>query len=92
MKKQVEIKVMGQKLVIRSDSDEEYVSRVADFVDSKIQEVTKTSNTVTSLNIAILAAMNIADEFLRYKREKEKQAEAAEKKIRGVIELIELQT
>lgn len=92
MKKQVEIKVMGQKLVIRSDSDEDYISRVADFVDSKIQEVTKTSNTVTSLNIAILAAMNIADEFLRYKHEKEKQAQDAEKKIRGVIELIELQT
>lgn len=92
MKKQVEIKVMGQKFVIRTDQDEDYVHRVAQFVDEKLNEVMSSSRTVASLNVAILAAMNIADEYLKYKEEKAKNYAAAEKKIKNVIELIELQT
>lgn len=92
MKKQVEIKVLGQKFVVRSDSTEEYIHEVASFVDQKMNEVMNGAQTVSSLNVAILAAMNIADEFLKYKREKEKQYESAEKKIKSVLELIDLQT
>ena len=92
MKKQIEIKVMGQKFVVRSDSNEDYVNEVAQYVDQKVNEVVKSSNVVASLNVAILAAMNIADEFMKYKQQKEKQWSTAEKKIKDVIELIHLQT
>lgn len=91
MKKQIEIKVLGQKFTIRSDSDEDYVHEVAQFVDQKMTEVASSSKTVSSLNIAILAAMNIADEFMKYKKDKEKVCDIAEKKIKSVIELIDLQ-
>lgn len=92
MKKQVEIKVMGQKFTVRSDSTEEYVSEVAQYVDEKINEVMRSTKAVASLNVVILAAMNIADEFLKFKQTKEKQWDNAEKKIKNVIELIDLQT
>ncbi len=91
MKKQIEIKVMGQKFMVRSDSTEEYINQVADFVDQKINEVVKNSKAVASLNVAILAAMNIADEYLKYRMNREKQHSQVEKKIRDVIELIDLQ-
>lgn len=91
MKKEVEIKVMGQKFLVRSDSNEEYVNEVASFVDEKVNEVLKTSKSVASLNVAILAAMNIADEFLRYKGKREKKLEEAGKRIKDIIELIDLQ-
>jgi len=91
MKKQIEIKVMGQKFMVRSDSNEDYINEVATFVDQKMSEVVKNSKAVASLNVAILAAMNIADEYMKYKLEKEKQWNQAEKKIKDVIELIDLQ-
>lgn len=91
MKKQIEIKVMGQKFMVRSDSSEEYVNQVATFVEQKINEVVKNSKAVASLNVAILAAMNIADEYLKYRMNREKQHTQVEKKIRDVIELIDLQ-
>lgn len=92
MKKQVEIKVMGQKFTVRSDSTEEYVNEVAQYVDEKINEVMRSTKAVASLNVVILAAMNIADEFMKFKQTKDKQWENAEKKIKNVIELIDLQT
>ena len=92
MKKEVEIKVMGQKFLVRSDSGDDYVNEVASFVDNKVTEIMKTSKSVASLNVAILAAMNIADEFLKYKAGKEKRFEEAQKKIKDLIELIDLQS
>jgi len=91
MKKQIEIKVMGQKFMVRSESSEEYINAVADFVDQKITEIMKGSKSVASLNVAILAAMNIADEFMKYKDQKDKQVSKVEEKIKTVIELIDLQ-
>lgn len=92
MKRTVEIKVMGQKFNVRSDSNDDYVNEVARFVDEKMNEVLKSSQSVASLSVAILAAMNIADEFLKYKNEKENKLHQAEKKIKDIIELIDLQT
>jgi len=92
MKKEVEIRVLGQKFMVRSDSGDDYVGEVASFVDQKMNEVMKTSKSVASLNVAILAAMNIADEFLKYKNQKEKKLDEAREKIKGLIELIDLQT
>lgn len=91
MKKQIEIKVMGQKFMVRSESSEEYINAVADFVDQKITEIVKGSKSVASLNVAILAAMNIADEFMKYREQKDKQVSKVEEKIKTVIELIDLQ-
>ena len=91
MKKTTEIAIMGQKFMIKSDSDEEYVHRIAGFVDQKINEVMQSTKSVASLNVAILAAMNIADEYFRSQRSQEEKFVNAEKKIKDLIELIDLQ-
>lgn len=91
MKKTVEIIVMGQKLLVRSDSDEAYVARIAQYVNGKLTEISKKTQSIPSLNVAILAAMNIADEFWRLKEKKEEVFQSVEKKIRNLVELIDLQ-
>jgi cell division protein ZapA len=67
MKKPVDVEIMGQKLVLRSDEEEGYVRRVADYVDDKMQEVIKGSQSVGKGNVAVLAALNIADDYHRLK-------------------------
>ena len=91
MKKQVEITVLGQKFVVRSDSDEAYVARVGSFVDERMNEIMKNTRSVASINVAILAAMNIADEYFKFKDKFEGQKGEVEKKIQEMIELIDLQ-
>ena len=91
MKKPIEVVIMGQKFLVRSESDENYVTEVSGFVDKKINEVMQSTKSVASLNVALLAAMNIADEYLKFKRDADSRVEKVEKKIKDMIELVELQ-
>ncbi|OGQ49637.1 MAG: hypothetical protein A3I09_01755 [Deltaproteobacteria bacterium RIFCSPLOWO2_02_FULL_47_10] len=89
MQKAVEVTILGQKFVIRSDSDETYVREVAAFVDQKMADILQKTKTISNLNAAILSAMNIADEFFSYKRKKEQTYQTVTKKIEDVIGLID---
>jgi len=91
VKRTMEISIMGQKFMIKSDSDDDYVTHVAKYVDQKINEVLQNTKSVASLNVAILAAMNIADEYFKFQRDKKERFSKVEKKIEDLIELIDLQ-
>lgn len=67
MQKAVEVKIMGQKVVLRSDDEEQYIRKVAEYVDGKMQEVSQTTGSRGKYSVAILAALNIADEYHRLK-------------------------
>jgi len=70
-KRSVEVYIYGQKYVIRSESSEEYVKEVASLVDRKMREVAQRGRSVSTLNVAVLAALNIADELLKSSRDNE---------------------
>lgn len=70
-KRSVEVYIYGQKYVIRSESSEEYVREVASLVDRKMREVAQRGSSVSTLNVAVLAALNIADELLKSSRDNE---------------------
>ena len=70
-KRSVEVYIYGQKYVIRSESSEEYVKEVASLVDRKMREVAQRGSSVSTLNVAVLAALNIADELLKRSRDNE---------------------
>jgi len=67
MKKPVEVEIMGQNVTLRSEEEESYVRRVAGYVDEKMQEVVKTTRPIAKFNVAVMAALNIADEYHRLK-------------------------
>lgn len=90
MKRTIEVTIMGQKFMVRSEADEAYVRQVADYVNSKVDEVISSTRSVASLNVALLAAMNITDEFFRYKKKKGEVLDRVGKRLDNMIELIEL--
>jgi cell division protein ZapA len=61
----IEIEIFGQKYKIRvkGEEDEKYISSLTSYVDQKMREVALKSKSVDSLKIAVLAALNIADEY-----------------------------
>lgn len=71
MKKAVDVEIMGEKFTVRSDAEESYVRKVAVYVDGKMQEVMKTTRPVGKSSVAMLAALNIADEYQRLKENHE---------------------
>lgn len=90
MQKPVEVIIMGQKFVIRSESDETYVKEVANFVDTKMNDILQKTKSSSNLNVAILSAMNIADEYFSYKKKKEVSCQGVSKKLAEMVELIDV--
>ena len=65
MKNSHKISILGQELSVLSDSEDEQVANVVQFVNEKMEEVLHSSNGLKTLNVAILAALNISEEFLK---------------------------
>ncbi len=63
MKSLVRIEIMGREYNIRSDEGEERVKKIAAYVDEKLRKISEISKTTSTLNAAILAAMDIANEY-----------------------------
>jgi cell division protein ZapA len=64
----VQVEIFGQTYKLRADGDAEYVESLAAYVDGKMREVSTQTRAVDSLKVAILAALNIADEQHRARR------------------------
>jgi cell division protein ZapA len=65
------VEIFGQTYNVRGEGDPEYLAELARFVDGRMREVAAQVSTVDPIKIAILAALNIADEFSRYRRQRE---------------------
>ena len=63
--KVVPINIQGQQYPIRTSLDPEYVVRLASFVDEKMRAASESTPSGDSLRLAVLTALNIADELFR---------------------------
>ena len=63
----VRVEIYDQTYHLRG-SDPEYIAQLAAYVDSKMRLISQQAATVDSLRVAVLAALNIADEFHVLKR------------------------
>ena len=71
MDTKIQVQIYGQSYSIKAGADPEYIKRVAVYVDLKMREIASGSPTVDSLKIAVLAALNITDEYFQLKSEVE---------------------
>jgi cell division protein ZapA len=58
----VRVEIFDQVYNLRG-SDAEYIMRLAEYVDGKMRAVSEQTATVDSVRLAVLAALNIADEY-----------------------------
>src|SRR4051794_18694129 len=63
----VRVEIFDQAYNLRG-SDPEYILKLADYVDTKMRAVSEQTHTVDSARLAVLAALNIADEYHLLKR------------------------
>lgn len=64
MKNKITVSIAGQEYTMVAEEDENYVHRCATLVDSQVREIMNSSPLGRS-DAAVLAAMNIADQFFR---------------------------
>ena len=63
----VRVEIYDQSYNLRG-SDADYIFKLAEYVDTKMRIVAQQTQTVDSFRLAVLAALNIADEFHVIKR------------------------
>lgn len=61
----ITVEIAGQRYPIRSTLDERYVTELAAYVDQKMRAASDSAPASDMLGLAILVALNIADEFFR---------------------------
>ncbi|MGA7403130.1 MAG: cell division protein ZapA [Candidatus Sulfotelmatobacter sp.] len=66
----VRVEIFDQAYNLRG-SDPEYILKLAEYVDSKMRAVAEATNTIDTVRLAVLAALNIADEYHLLKRKQE---------------------
>jgi cell division protein ZapA len=64
----VKIEIYNQSYNVQADENEEYLKGLAAFVDEKMRSVAEATRTIDSVRVAVLAALNIADELHSLKR------------------------
>jgi len=63
----VRVEIFDQVYNLRG-SDAAYILQLAEYVDAKMRAVSEQTSTVDSVRLAVLAALNIADEYHLLKR------------------------
>jgi cell division protein ZapA len=86
----VDIKVFGQTYTVRTDTEEAYMQEVAKYVNEKMEEVLKKTKSVSTLNVAILTALNIADDLLKEKEKRMALLREIEVKSRDLVDKIDI--
>lgn len=82
------VSIFGQSYLLRAKEGPEYVRKVAHYVDGKFYDVAEREPSLPVNKIAILSALDIADELFKSKEEKEKTEELVRAKIDEIIDLI----
>ncbi len=67
----LDVEIFGGVYHVRGEQDPEYLKKLADVVDGKMREISHHVPVVDSGKIAILAALNLADELLQCNHQQE---------------------
>jgi len=80
---------MGQNLVVASNDGDDWARALAAAVDEKIKAIRASGQSVNSVNLAILAALNFADELEHLRRNHQKLLSSLEALNRRLSKAIE---
>jgi cell division protein ZapA len=84
------VQILGREYKIRGAADAAYIHEVARYVDAKLREVAQGSTVPpASERVAILAALNIADELFQLRRASTEEFSSIEKRTQSLIRMLD---
>ncbi len=81
----VTVSIYGESYTLRSNGDPESAREAARFVDGKMREIASGGKVIPTSKIAILAALNIADELLRQIRASDSERAETDRRIERLL-------
>ncbi len=71
--KRIEVKIAGMSYVLKTDEDEEYIMKIANFINRKMSEVVANEPHLSTSLSAMLTAFLITDEYFKHLQECEEK-------------------
>jgi cell division protein ZapA len=89
VKRSVTVQIAGKGYALKTDEDDRFVKAVAAYVDTKMREAQKSTRTVDTQTVAVLAALQIADELLSERRETKELRRSIREKSESLLDYLE---
>jgi len=83
----IQVDIFGQTYNLKGGADSEYIRELAAFVNARMREVQKGMGTSEGYRIAILTALNIADELHRLRAQHDELRTTAASSLDRIIEI-----
>lgn len=77
--------IFGKDYEIKGEHDEEYIQKIASYVDSIMQDISNKTGIISTERIAVLTALNIADEMNKERQRFDEYIQKLEKELKDVL-------
>ena len=85
----MKIEIYDQSYNVNADQNEDYLKELASYVDGKMREVAQATRVVDSVKVAVLAALNIADELFAVRERQQEIDGPLRKRVETCVALVE---
>ena len=85
----VKVEIYDQSYNVSASENEEYLRELAAYVDEQMRNVAQATRTVDSLKVAVLAALNIADELFAARARLQEIDGPLRKRVEKCVALVE---
>jgi cell division protein ZapA len=87
--RQVKLEIYGQAYNLSVDENEEYLKQLAAYVDQKMYAVADAAHTADTVKVAVLAALNIADELFMARAREDRLHGPLRERVEKCVSLVE---
>ena len=88
MKRSVTVEIAGARYALKTEEDDRWVKQVAAFVDSKMRDVQKHTRTVDTQAVAVLTALQIAEDLFNERRETGEMRKKIREKSQSLLDVL----
>ncbi len=85
----IQVAIFGHEYSIKGSAPSDYINQLADYVDGKMREISDNTSIVSSSKVAILAALNIADELFQSQRDKKQNKDELQDRIENLVKIMD---
>jgi cell division protein ZapA len=89
VKRSVSVQIAGVRYSLKTDEDERWVKSIAAFVDTKMRDVQKHTRTVDTQSVAVLAALQVAEELFAERRDAGELRKSIREKSQSLLDYLE---
>ena len=83
------VTILGRTYHLRGNGDPDYLHELASVVDARMRTIAEATGTADTLKVAILAALNLADDYLQSGRRSDRSVQDAGSRLEHLVTVLD---